>query len=319
MTSTHHRRTPLYAQRTFSQKLSDTFDFARRNARQLFSFIVVLLLPVCMVEALFLNSYIDVFEGEGSDWLITMGCTTMLSALGCVMVSAVVYGLMWLEQERHGTLEGLTLNEFKPTLMVCLRRSVVLLAVYALIGVVAFVLLVLSVSTSALIFLMLLFAMMCAVLPLLMIAPAYLLGGYDILGSLQQGLRYGWHTWGGIFATMFVMGLLVNVASSLIGMPFTICEILRMIFVADDGATEALAFTASPWFTVLAYLLAVVYLLVNYLGYTLVAIALGYQYGHAAEKLDGASVAADMENFENLAEDQQERALFDEIDDFERL
>lgn len=315
--------TPLYVQRSFGQKISDTFDFARRHWRVLLRFLTVLLLPVSVVQAVFLNSYVDLFGAADSDSAVvgalgSVGGLLLLSALGAMLVSAVVYGLMRLDQKRHGVFDALTFDEFRPELWRGVRRSLVLYGVFVLMGVVVVALLALSMEANLLFFLLLYLALLVAILPVLMLWPSYLLSDDDILGAVQAGWRYGWHTWGGIFATVFVMGMLVNVATSLLGIPYTICEMLRMLFVSDASAS-VLAFTDSPWFVLLTYLLAVGYVLISYLGYALLSIALGYQYGHAAEKLDGVSVMIDTEYFDNLDVDAPKRTLFDDIDDFERL
>ena len=46
----------LYAKRTFGEKMNASFDFIKENWKPLFKFTTYLLLPLCLVQALSLNS-----------------------------------------------------------------------------------------------------------------------------------------------------------------------------------------------------------------------------------------------------------------------
>ena len=49
-------RIALYAKRTFGEKMNASFDFIKENWKPLFKFTTYLLLPLCLVQALSLNS-----------------------------------------------------------------------------------------------------------------------------------------------------------------------------------------------------------------------------------------------------------------------
>ena len=49
----------LYRTRSFSEKLSATFDYLSENGRLLLKFLLYLILPVCMVQALGMNTFME--------------------------------------------------------------------------------------------------------------------------------------------------------------------------------------------------------------------------------------------------------------------
>lgn len=323
MSLRHRTRIPLYVERTFNQKFTDTFDFLGMHWRVLLRTLVVVLLPLCLVQGLCLSSYFDVFavmdddSAFSSGFIGSMGGMLVLTAVGASLTVTVVYSLMRLEQRGQTCIDTLTMTEMRPELMRGLRRSLVLMGVFFLLGAFTFLLLGLSVVVGAFLFLLAYLLVFVAMLPILLLWPAYLLGDEDIRKTVPKAFRYGYNTWSGVLAIVVVVGMLVNVATSVIGVPYYVVALLRMFFVMDS--TNDLAFTGSPWFTVLTYLSSAVFLLVNYLGYSILAVALGYQYGHAAERYDGMALAADLENFENITSDGGQRSVVDDIDDFERL
>lgn len=314
---------PLYVERTFSQKLTDTFDFVGLHWRVLLRTLVTVLLPVCLAQGVCLGSYFDMFAmmGEGNSLsaglMGSVGGLLVLSALGTMLTSAVVYGLMRMAQDRRGDIDQLTMAEMRPELMRGLGRSLMLVGVFVLLAVAVFCLLWLSILTGGFFFLLLYLAALVALLPVLLLWPTYLLGDDGIVTAVPKAFRYGYQTWAGVLAIVVVVGMLVNVVTSLMGVPYYLLAVPKMFFSMDY--TDSLAFTSSPWYTVLSYLASVVFLLVNYLGYSILALALGYQYGHAAELFDGMALASDLENFENITSDGEQRTALDDIDEFERL
>lgn len=321
-------RIPLYAERTFSQKLGDTLDFARCHWRVLGRTMLYLTLPFCIVQGLCLNSYFDLFAGaellgEGSGMagltglLSSIGGLIGLGAVATLLVSATVYALMRLAEDPNQDIDTLSMTRLWPHLVHCLRRSLVLILAFLVIGCAVLALLGLSIVVNGVLFLFLYAVAMVALMPLLMLWPAYMLSDDSLKTVFPRALRYGYKTWGGTFAILIVVGTLVNVATSLLGMPYYILQLLQLFF-RDDSSSALFSFTLSPWYTALTYLFGVLFLQINYLGYGILAIALGYQYGHAAERLDGVAVEQDVERFETLADDGG-KAAFDEIDDFESL
>lgn len=324
------RYIPLYAERTFSQRLTDTFEFVRQHWRVLLRTLLYLLLPVCLVQSLCLSSYTDILflpsfgDGDGGDpmnvtaFALSVGGLIVLGVVGMMLVSTAVYALMRKAEDPKQDIDALTLSDLRQPILWSIRRELLLFCVFVVIGFVAMLIIGFSLIVSVFAVFLIYLAMLVCMLPLLMLWPACLLSDDDFMTVVPRALRYGFNTWGGIFATVIVVGMLVNVATNVAGVPYYVLEIIRLIFRSDSSGDASLAFASTPWYMVLCYLFGVFYLFVSYLGYGITTIALGYQYGHAAERNDGVAVQQDVDRFETLDNDS-EPSVFDEIDDFERL
>jgi hypothetical protein len=117
------------------------------------------------------------------------------------------------------------------------------------------------------------------------------------------------------------VGLMFYLFVIVASIPWYITFVLQMVAHMDSSAS--MAFTDSVWFKFISYLLGIVQAFGCYLGYNLLYIALGIQYGHAAEKLDGVSVENDVEHFETLADNNSDDTQYFEeksdIDKFDQL
>lgn len=59
----------------------------------------------------------------------------------------------------------------------------------------------------------------------------------------------------------------------------------------------------SPVYTIATYIMGVLTTFVSYLGYSILAVAIAYQYGHAADKLGDEGITSQINDFDNLAND----------------
>lgn len=318
---------PLYAERTFSQKLNATFDFIRDHWRVLLRTLCYLLVPVSLLLALCLNSYFDLLgtpqyltADESLNPLANSTYTGLiiLVGVGTIFATAIVYALMLAHEDQQQDIDRLTLRDLWPQLRRGFHRLAGLFLLFILVGaVLLFALFFLALFLGSLFFVLYPLTLLC-VAPLSLIWPAAMLGNDGLFATIKRGLRYGFRTWGSTVAIVIVVGFLVSVGTNVIGIPYYITQISRLIFL-DDPTGGSLAFTSSPLFAVLNYLFSAAYSFVWFIGVAIFAIALGYQYGHAAEQLDGVALQQDMEQFETLGETAEEPRTFDEIDDFERL
>ncbi len=80
-------------------------------------------------------------------------------------------------------------------------------------------------------------------------------------------------------------------------MPWQIAVMIKM-FLGMEGAENA--FISSFGYSFLVYLLSVVSSFGTYLAYSILVVGLGYQYGHACEKIDRMTVESDIDKFEQL-------------------
>lgn len=119
--------------------------------------------------------------------------------------------------------------------------------------------------------------------------------------ALSKSLRLGFKTWGGIFAVVFVLYIVVSVISGMSSMPWYIMMIARSVFIVSD-TSEGAGIVTSSVYVIIMYLLAVVQAFGMYVGYILMYTGIGILYGHAADKIDGMSVERDVDNFERFSD-----------------
>lgn len=303
----------IYVKRSFSEKMTATFDFLTENGKQLFRFLLYLLLPLSMVQALGTNmvmdSVLDIMHESWTDggWIpmVSGYAVVVLAGLaGFVLCTSVVYGLMKVYNERPERLEGLTLRMFRPTLVRCAKRSLLLLLLLVGMGVVVIVALgalaALVVSRDGLLPFLILFYLLFLVclMPLSLSLPAYLWEDTTLFGAISKAFRLGFKTWGGLFALVFVLGMVVYFIVIISYIPWYIMLGVKAVFVLSDETKDTWATT--PFYTLGWYLVSVVQAFFTYVASTLMYIGIGIQYGHAVEKIDGISVVNDVDNFENL-------------------
>ncbi|MFA4181269.1 hypothetical protein [Xylanibacter rodentium] len=323
----------LYAERTFSRKLSDTFDFLSENGKVLFKFLAYLLLPVSAVQALGMNFYagdvISIIDNinatDHADFImhaIIGYAILMLSIMtGAVLSSSLVYGLVRLYGKRQERLQGITMSEMRPVLLTNIWRTVKMGIVIAII--MTMVITLLAVAAVGLgevaglgngaavltVFIGIIAVFACGI-PLALTLPIYLIEDDSTLWeSLTKAFRLGFKTWGGIFGVLFVIGFIVQFIQGVSTMPWYIMLIFKGVLLSSDGAATMVT---SPAYTFGMYLFGVVQAFGMYVGYTIIYVATAILYGHAAEKTDGVSVERDVDNFEQMGDDNDDdMALFD--------
>ena len=309
----------LYRTRSFSEKLSATFDYLSENGRLLLKFLLYLILPVCMVQALGMNTFMeytlkgavgeDVYAGSGELFSLIAGYSVfmLMTCIGSLLCSSLSYGLMRLYNERDERLEGITLGSFRPYLLRGIKRSFILgliVTVFVSLFIAVFILLSVAAGSDSgiAVFLVLCFiALVVCFIPLSLSLPAYIVEDITVMQALSKSLRLGFKTWGGIFAVVFVLYIVVSVISGMSAMPWYIMMIARSILIVSDTA-EGAGIVTSSVYVIIMYLLAVVQAFGMYVGYILMYTGIGIQYGHAADKIDGMSVERDVDNFERFSD-----------------
>ncbi|MBQ9646076.1 MAG: hypothetical protein IJV24_06950 [Prevotella sp.] len=313
----------IYRTRTFSDKVSDKFDFIRESWRPLLKNFVYLMLPLCIVLAFFYDNFFAGYlsllgymgDGDGmrdydSAMLVRFGCMSLgalvLSFVTGMLLVALVFSMVRLYQSRELRLQQLTWTELRPELKYCLKRSASLLAVGVVLGVLVALLAMLLVFGAGaihpglgIVALMILYiGIMVVVLPLSLLAPVYMLEDYiGILPAIEKSFRLGFATWGGIFAVGFVMSLLGSVLQTITFMPWYIMVLAKTLFMLEGDTTGLMS---AAGFSFLQYLLCVWMLLGYLLTSVLMLVALTMQYGHAADIVDGVGVSQKIEKFDEL-------------------
>lgn len=318
MNNTKQRRIPLYASRSIGETLSATFDFVTQNFVPLIKFLAAFLLPVSALMGLSYQSmfssfaHIDNLNDETEQILsVVMSYlpVLVLCLIGVLLTVAVTYTLMQKYQQRDNLLKGVTLSEIKPLLKHNLWRVFKMLLLLTLIGMVAFVVLVLvatmimSIGSKFEAFLFLLYmAMLAIALPLGLALPLCVFEPeLGLFSCVKKALRLGFKTWGTLFVVMLVITMLVQIVSFILMIPFLFTTMTTMFFEIDSSQYASLAYTSSAWFSVLTFASSLLFCFGLLLMSALSFVAFAFCYGRAADKVEGVSVKNAVQNFDSTS------------------
>lgn len=318
MNNTKQRRINLYASRSIGETLSATFDFVTQNFVPLIKFLAAFLLPVSALMGLSYQSmfssfaHIDNLNDETEQILsVVMSYlpVLVLCLIGALLTVAVTYTLMQKYQQRDNLLKGVTLSEIKPLLKHNLWRVFKMLLLLTLIGMVAFVVLVLvatmimSIGSKFEAFLFLLYmAMLAIALPLGLALPLCVFEPeLGLFSCVKKALRLGFKTWGTLFVVMLVITMLVQIVSFILMIPFLFTTMTTMFFEIDSTQYASLAYTSSAWFSVLTFASSLLFCFGLLLMSALSFVAFAFCYGRAADKVEGVSVKNAVQNFDSTS------------------
>lgn len=333
MNNTKQRRINLYASRSIGETLSATFDFVTQNFVPLIKFLAAFLLPVSALMGLSYQSmfssfaHIDNLNDETEQILsVVMSYlpVLVLCLIGALLTVAVTYTLMQKYQQRDNLLKGLTLSEIKPLLKHNLWRVFKMLLLLTLLGIVAFVVLVLvatmimSIGSKFEAFLFLLYmAMLAIALPLGLVLPLCVFEPeLGLFSCVKKALRLGFKTWGTLFVVMLVITMLVQIVSFILMIPFLFTTMTTMFFEIDSTQYASLAYTSSAWFSVLTFASSLLFCFGLLLMSALSFVAFAFCYGRAADKVEGVSVKNAVQNFDST--DSTENTTADIISQFDK-
>lgn len=318
MNNTKQRRINLYASRSIGETLSATFDFVTQNFVPLIKFLSAFLLPVSALMGLSYQSmfsslaHIENINDETEQILsVVMSYlpVLLLCLIGALLTVAVTYTLMQKHQQRDNLLKGLTLSEIKPLLKHNLWRVFKMLLLLTLIGIVAFVVLVLvatmimSIGSKFEAFLFLLYmAMLAIALPLGLVLPLCVFEPeLGLFSCVKKALRLGFKTWGTLFVVMLVITMLVQIVSFILMIPFLFTTMTSIFFEIDSTQYASLAYTSSAWFSVLTFASSLLFCFGLLLMSALSFVAFAFCYGRAADKVEGVSVKNAVQNFDSTS------------------
>lgn len=318
MNNTKQRRINLYASRSIGETLSATFDFVTQNFVTLIKFLAAFLLPVSALMGLSYQSMFSSFANienlnDETEQILSVVMSYLpvlvLCLIGALLTVAVTYTLMQKYQQRDNLLKGLTLSEIKPLLKHNLWRVFKMLLLLTLLGIVAFVVLVLvatmlmSIGSKFEAFLFLLYmAMLAIALPLGLALPLCVFEPeLGLFSCVKKALRLGFKTWGTLFVVMLVITMLVQIVSFILMIPFLFTTMTTMFFEIDSSQYASLAYTSSAWFSVLTFASSLLFCFGLLLMSALSFVAFAFCYGRAADKVEGVSVKNAVQNFDSTS------------------
>jgi len=301
---------PFYIQRPFGEKMNASFDFIKENWKVLLKYVTYLILPLCVVQALSLNSFMGYYMGAlmggvggmefdnlGSGFFASYGFLVIFSMIGYLLITSLVYALVKLYNEREDRLNNITFADFKPLLFKNMGRLFLIGLFLFIFSIVVALVLVLLAFGSLLTLILTIPAFFALFIALSIWSPIYLFEDIGFGASLSKAFRMGFATWGGIFAILFIMGMVASVLQGVLMTPWYMAVVVKSLFAySNDGLVEE----PSLFYNILVYILGIIQLYGTYMCMIFTILGLSYQYAHASEKLDSITVESDIDNFENL-------------------
>ena len=303
------RKIQLYKVRNFSEKFDDTFAFVRENYKVLLKYLTYLILPVCLVQAIAMNGYMEGTIGmsthQSSDMEAMLqnigwsyGGIILMSIIGGLLMTSVVYAVIELYNASENGLSGLTGSDFKPTFLHMLKRGVLSFLFFMALFILVIVLVgLIGWLVSWWIILPVVIGMMVVIIPLMHFMPVYMFEDISLTGALSKSLRLGFSTWWSTFAIIFVLGIIVSFVQGVFATPYYIAMMVKA-FLGVQGSGDSL--TDSVGYSFMLYLFGVIQTYVTYAVSTIVYVGLAYQYGHASEKLYHVTMEGSIQHFEDL-------------------
>lgn len=302
----------MYVQRSFGDKLTAAFNFFNENWKVLLKYCIYLILPICVVQALCMNTFMGGYtnlltsaSGGGSNILdylgvsfwLSYGFLILFSAIGGLIMCALVYALVKIYNDREERLQGLTFAELKPVLLRYMGR-LFLMGLFLTGILIAFsVILGILVAVSSFTLFLTIPLMIAAMIPLCIFPSIYLFEEIELWEAFIKSLRVGFATWGGIFGVSFAMGFISNVLYGVASIPWYIVFMVGAIFSASDVQS---AVTTSMGYNIMMYLFGIIMLFGIYVSTIFPILGLVYQYGHSCEKMEHVSIVDDIDKFEQL-------------------
>ncbi|KAA6343881.1 hypothetical protein EZS27_008442, partial [termite gut metagenome] len=135
---------PFYVKRSSTEKIGVTFDFFKGNWKVILKYATFLILPVCLLQALFMDTIAGgMFERQ----LIQRAGETVLEPLGAgmiasfiviilcfffasVLLTSLLYALMQTYHGREEGLKGITISELKDKIIRNVKRSLRVILFY---------------------------------------------------------------------------------------------------------------------------------------------------------------------------------------------
>ena len=315
----------LYRKRTFTEKLTDTFNFLRENWRVLLKYFLYMMLPTSIILALPFNHFfegyfnlITTLESSGSFddlnlWLFLVSFVGSIVGFifAALLLESFIFAMVRVYNRRPNRLKDLVYADFRDDFFFCLKRGVIMglvgLAMMVIIGIIVVAIFALSFAISpklgavlsvlgVIVFYIAIFVL---IFPLYMVSPVYLLEDeIGVLAAFKKGFRLGFATWGGIFAVMFVIGIISSIFQTFTMMPWYIMSVVKMVFTLSGEMDKP--FFHSFLYAFIQYLTCILMCLGYLLSMVFTYVGITIQYGHASEKIDGRGVSQRIEKFDEF-------------------
>ena len=297
----------------FSEKMNVTFAFIRENWKPLLKYTFYLIMPVCLIQTIFMNSFIDTYISALKNMsgnnilgdslysvLVNYGIVIFCSMIGSAILSALVYTLMHTYATRENRLQDLTLDDFKETLTKNIWKYFIVMIIFTLAFVfVIFIMALLAYLSTMTLFLTipLLLALFLLLLPLSLIIPVYIFErDITLIAAFKKSWKLGITTFWGMLGLIIILGIISSVVQTVTTMPWYLTVVVTMAFTIISEST----INQSIIYKFIIYLLGLIQSFGMYISVIIGLIGLAFQYFHAREKVEGVTIESNISNFEEL-------------------
>ncbi len=296
----------FYKRRQMGEKLNAAIDFMKENWRVLFKMSMYIIVPLALLQGLSYSRSITQIIGdslfESQDPSLGEAFINLLSAIGGLYLSAIVYTLMKRYNEREERLQGVTFAEIAPEVNKGAGRLILFgfSASILFLGVIFIMFIFGGLFPGTIyffIFLLLVFLFVVCI-PLLLFPAVYLFEkDITLINAWKQTYRLGFATWGGTFTLALISMILICVCSFIVALPLIILTVVQSVFsLSTSGDSYAL----SVGYKLLQYLLSVIVAFFVCVTTVFYYIVMSYQYAHAREVMDHVTLESDIDRFDNL-------------------
>lgn len=294
------KKIQFYKERSFSEKISATINFLNQNLRYVWRYLLYATVPTGMVTGLLLNwfYYWGVTGNISASYGVLFLALLVVAYVGYSYLFGLIFSIMQLYNDRENGLEGITYADLKPYMKDNVKRMHIYLLgliLYVIAMVLVFIIpIVLFKAIGGIISLGLLFI---GLVVYQLVLPVYLNENISYLDAIPRGIRLAWNTFGGVLLLMFVVGIIVQVISTIFGLPWYIFYGIKVLFLSHPSSDSI---ATAPWFSILTYVFGMIMSIGNFASSIIMVIAMNYQYSNAAEQEDSFSIDEEIDDFDQL-------------------
>ena len=294
----------FYKKRTLGERFSVASDFVRQNWKILWKNVAYIGIPLAILQGYFTQNYMqNIFSimiernFEDVNWfsmIMLFVVSSVLIFFLFSMTGSILYNYNkgnldensgW--NELQGDMFSILGKYILQGLIVCGITFVVVLVFGLLIGGLAFTGGGMASGIVGIIFVLLLYAVLFALMPplALMLYPV-IFEKESPWKAIVKGFRLGFKNWGSVFLTVFLTYLLASMVSCVASIPYFINLIFSIFNEVESG--------------ILGYCLVMLSILSSVIIYPITTIFIGFQYTSIVEKEEGISLQNKIDDFEEL-------------------
>lgn len=274
--------------RDFGQLISTTFQFLRQNWRPLFRAIGVICLPIGLISGFLIGKSMgDIqrvsmanVEFTGVTQLLPMIIGYVLLLLTLVLLIAIVYE--YLRAYEQGENHGITTADLW-------KRAIAQIGSYIGISLLMGILVVIGT----------LLCIIPGIYLFVALSLAYMVHAIErkgVIDSMKRSHQLITDRWWETFGLIIILGLIQSVIAYALMIPTMILSFVIGFNSLDGGQPDQEQFLG--WYSIMMALMMTVNMLVTFLTYPIMAVALGLKYYSIVEEKEGLGLRQKIQGFE---------------------